>query len=74
MVVIRVTWLQRDIKKWLEDHMNVSWGSVMLTLPSQWFLTPARLCVSTTATDSANSDVSSKEGAVIGAVLGDRLD
>jgi hypothetical protein len=40
--------------------------------PSQWFLAPARLHVSTTATDSTNSDVSSKEGAVIGAVLSKR--
>jgi hypothetical protein len=42
------------------------------TLLSQWFLTPARLRISTTATDRANLDVSSKEGAVIGAVLSAR--
>jgi hypothetical protein len=43
-----------------------------LTLLSQWFLAPANtLHASTTATDNANSDVSSKEGAVIGAVLAD---
>jgi hypothetical protein len=35
----------------------------MVTLPSLWFLAPARLCISTTAT---NLDVSSKEGVVIG--------
>jgi hypothetical protein len=40
------------------------------TLPSQWFLAPARLlCVSTTATIAQIPDVSSKEGAVIGALL-----
>jgi hypothetical protein len=36
------------------------------TLPSQWFLATARLrVVSTTAPHDANTDVSSKEGAVI---------
>jgi hypothetical protein len=39
------------------------------TLPSQWFLAPARLRVSTTAMIAQIPDVSLKEGAVIGAVL-----
>jgi hypothetical protein len=38
------------------------------TLPSQWFLAPAGLYAYQPlhATDSVNSDVSSKEGAVLG--------
>jgi hypothetical protein len=54
----------------LEDKIHV----VFCTLPSQWFLVPAGLIlrVSTTAIDSVNSGISSKEGAVISAVLGTR--
>jgi hypothetical protein len=40
------------------------------TLPSQWFLTPARLRVATSATIAQIQDVSSKEGAVIGVEMG----
>jgi hypothetical protein len=48
-------------------------GNVYTPL-AMWFIVPARLYarVSTTARDRANSDVSSKEGAVIGAVLSTR--
>jgi hypothetical protein len=42
------------------------------TLPSQWFLASARLRVSTTAAIAQIPGVSSKDGAVIGAVLGTR--
>jgi hypothetical protein len=43
-------------------------GMLRITLPSQWFRAPARLRVSTTAGIEQIPAVSSKEGAVIGAV------
>jgi hypothetical protein len=46
---------------------------VCCTLPLQWFLAPARLPVSTTATMAQIPAVSSKAGAVIGAVLPDGI-
>jgi hypothetical protein len=71
------TVIAQEMLRLLHTDMTIHWkllrSTFWCTLPSQWFLAPARLyAISTTATDGANSEVSSKEDAVIGAVLGTR--
>jgi hypothetical protein len=53
---------------WVHMMLNIMWSMQLSTLPSQWFLAPARLYAYQPLLQVAPiPDVSSKEGAVLGA-------